>query len=122
MSIIQCVGEHFGSERVASEVAYWVAYGEPIADGAALSIASWWQSPAGPGHAFAALASGAQIDIADVREAINAQLAELDSDGVDEDTDTPSAVGGWTADELQELRALGAWLTAFAAGDTDTDN
>lgn len=94
----------------SSSVAYWTAYGEVIGDGEARTIASYWHSP---GSTLSLLSHGMQFDTEDAREAIEAQRAELLSDGVTPDSVQPSPLGGWMADDLEELDALTAWVSSL---------
>lgn len=88
----------------ASSVAYWTAYGETIADGEARTIASYWHAP---GSTFSQLSHGLEFDVDDARETVAAQRAELVADGVTLDSVQPSPLGGWTADDLEEIDARG---------------
>lgn len=69
MTVIQVRVNHGSSSEIAAEIKQ--RYGvEELSDGAAVGIASWYQTPGGSGRRFAALASGAPVDHHDLLDAI----------------------------------------------------
>lgn len=61
---------HLMEDEVRAEVSS--CYGSPreISDAAAVTIASWWQSPGGTGSVLAALSTGASWDLEDLLDDI----------------------------------------------------
>ena len=87
--------QHLTGREAAAEVAdRWGR--EEISDACALTIASWWQAPNGPGQAFAQLASTGSVPLEALADDISGALDTLRQHG----TDTPD----WRA-----LSMLAAW-------------
>ncbi|WKW85551.1 hypothetical protein SEA_REYNAULD_99 [Rhodococcus phage Reynauld] len=100
------------AEHVQRAAEYWRVYGEVIDDATARAIAAQWQSSGAVGSDLATLASGIRIDRRAAVADVDATLANLEADGVNLDTETPSARGEWTAEDYVALHALRAWILA----------
>lgn len=70
MSIHTGPVHHLNSDGVAHEVYNAERQEREISDAAALTIASWWQSPRGSGLTFAALQAGLPVEVDAVHSAI----------------------------------------------------
>ena len=68
---------HLTSDEAAYEVATSYAAGEEISDRAALTVASWWQSPGTVGHVLASLASGRSVQVGALLDDIAATRREI---------------------------------------------
>lgn len=67
------------------EVVRRVMADEPLTDGDALAIASWYQAPRGTGETLASFASGCAVDDADLLNDIAATLEQPFEDDADRD-------------------------------------
>jgi hypothetical protein len=68
---------HWSTDDVHGELAERSAHptGDPLPDGAALAIASWWQAPTGVGSVLAAFASGAEVEADELYDDVEATVA-----------------------------------------------
>lgn len=68
--------QHLSSDHAFREVETARGHHE-VSDGAALTIASWWQSSGHTGHVLASLASGCTVDVTDLLDDIARTRADV---------------------------------------------
>ncbi len=61
---------HLNEDETRAEIARHYGTDTEVSDAAAVTIASWWQSPGGTGSVLAALSTGASWDLEDLLDDI----------------------------------------------------
>jgi len=93
---------HFGSNDTYADIKRVLAKEQPaLQDGAALAIASWWQSPGAVGCDLAALATGARCWREEVLDDIAATLRAHENMGKD-DRDALILLIDWVWENVNE--------------------
>lgn len=69
---------HLGSDSACREISESEGVRE-ISDACAVTVASWWQSPRGPGEAFTRLVSFLPVSVSDLLAAVSWELSQITS-------------------------------------------
>jgi hypothetical protein len=80
-TLISSTRQHLLWHEVETMISERCGSGEEISDAAALTIASWWQTPSGPGAVFAQFASTGRVDYHALQAAIAADYDEAQRQG-----------------------------------------
>jgi hypothetical protein len=102
MSKIQATPDwNLSSEEMLTQIDLSRFNGDTISDGAAVRVASWYQSPGTVGHVLASLASGQPVERAELFDDLSRTLAEVRANVLESDADRVF--------NLQALQALVLW-------------
>ena len=93
-TLISTMRNHLPNLDVEIMITEWHVRGKGISDGAAVTIAGWWQSNSVTGMAFAQLASLGMVEYQELQDAIAAHYDEAKRQG---------------PDATRELDALATW-------------
>jgi hypothetical protein len=92
---------HASGDVTTREIGLWADGDTLILDSAALTIASWYQSPAGHGAVFAQFASTGSADADDLLEACEAEAGDAEEGEL---FNAMGALSAWVIEKMQDAQ------------------